>query len=353
MTSLELKRALTTALLVSALAALTACTDDRAPDDTGAIDAALGSDAALDGSDSSLEGDADAEVEPFETTQDRCNGARCLPSRLPPQPELEFLEPMGEGWLRLMEADWAVAPSAEGYRCMTFTVPEDVLITAFAPQSPPGTHHSTFGVSETATGPDEVIGCSVGQTGERGLQGSGAGSTPSQLPPGIAMRLRAGEQISMNLHLFNTSEEPLRGRSGMWIKTIPESELQAESETVLAGPLSLFVPVGRSTQRGRCTLRADATLYSLGPHMHQKGVHMRVTASMNNTEVELYDGDYDFNHKLVHEIEAIELEAGDVVHVECTYRTTPTADAGRSSLTRCASLIGLSPRSIRLIAVLD
>jgi hypothetical protein len=226
---------------------------------------------------------------------------------------------MGEGWQRLMEADWELAPTSEGYRCMTFTVPEDVLITELFPQSPPGTHHATFGVSATAIGPDEVYACGVGIAGERRLQGSGAGTEPSALPEGVAMRLRAGEQILMNLHLFNVTDEPLRGRSGMWIKTIAASEVVHEAESVLAGPLQLFVPTGRSTQTGRCTMPHDVTIFSVVPHMHQKGVHMRATATTGGGELELYDGDYDFTHQLVYPIDEVQLEAGDRVNIECTY----------------------------------
>jgi hypothetical protein len=235
------------------------------------------------------------------------------------QEDLEFLEPMGDGWLRLMEADWEVAPMAEGYRCMTFTIPKDVYITAFYPQQPPGTHHTTLTVADSSDGNDRVFACGVGGIGERRLQGSGAGTEPSELPEGVAQPLRAGQQVTMNLHLFNVTDETLRGRSGVWVKTIPADEVDSESETILAGPLSLTIPVGESTQTGQCTLAADATLYSIGPHMHQLGKHMRVTVTTAGGEVELHDGPYDFTHQVLYAIEPIELKAGDVVHLECTY----------------------------------
>jgi hypothetical protein len=241
---------------------------------------------------------------------------------------------MGDGWQRLMEAEWELAPGAEGYRCMTLTIPRDVNIVAFGPQSPRGTHHATFGVSSKPTGPDAVVACGVGSTGERRLQGSGAGSEPSQLPAGVAMPLHRGEQVMMNLHLFNISDAVLRGRSGMWIKTVPAEAVEQEAETVLAGPLSLVVPVGRSTQRGTCTLRADATIYSVAPHMHQKGIHLRASAETAAGQVTIYDGDYDFSHQLVHAVDSIKLKRGERVNVECSYMndTARTINWGDSSL---------------------
>jgi hypothetical protein len=253
---------------------------------------------------------------------------------------------MGDGWQRLMEAEWELAPGSEGYRCMTLTIPRDVYLTAFAPQSPAGTHHATFGVSATPNGPDQVVACGVGSVGERRLQGSGAGSEPGELPPGVAMPLHAGEQVAMNLHLFNVSDEPLRGRSGMWVKTVAAHDVQFEAETVLAGPLSLDIPIGRSTHSGGCTLRADATVYGVGPHMHQTGAHLRAVAETAAGELEIYDGDYDFNHQLFHAIDAVELKAGDRVRVECTYQndTDRTLHWGDSSLDEmCFVSLGLYP----------
>jgi hypothetical protein len=254
-----------------------------------------------------------------DVVQDRCIIEPCETSRLPAQPELEFLEEMGEGWQRLMEVDWHLAAGAEGYRCMTFTVPEDVFIVAFNPQVPLGTHHATFGVNVQPSQSDRVYACGVGSEGERRLQGAGAGTKPSELPDGVAMPVRKGNQIFMNLHLFNVSEEARTGRSGMWIKTVPAAEVEHEAETVLAGPLQLNIPVGRSTQTGSCTLREDATLYALAPHMHQKGVHLRATTTSGGTERVLYDDAYDFSHQLLHDIDDVQLKAGDRVNLECTY----------------------------------
>jgi hypothetical protein len=332
--------------LLAVLAAICAC-DGEGPSDPvspGDGDGDGGGDGDGDSAvDEELEADASPQEPPPNTVLDNCYSAQCEPSLLVPQEDLEFLEDMGDGWKRLMEADWHLAASSEGYRCMTFTVPEDVMITAFFPQNAPGTHHATFGVSAQAVGPDSIVGCGVGTVGERKLQGSGAGTEATQLPPGVAMRLRAGEQIHMNLHLFNVHEDPLRGRSGMWIKTIEESEVEHEAESVLAGPLQLFVPVGRSTQTGTCTMAHDVTIFAVGPHMHQTGVHMRATATSGSKTFELHDGDYDFTHQLVYPIEEVELKQGDVVSIECTYENGTDAPIawGDSTLDEMC-FIGLS-----------
>ena len=291
------------------------------------------------------DGDGDIDVEP-EMVQDRCLTAACQPVALPEQPKLAFLEDMGEGWQRLMEADWQLAAGSEGYRCQTLTIPEDVYIVAFNPISPTGTHHATFGISSEANEPDQVVKCGVGAGGERRLHGSGAGSEMIEMREGVAMPLRKGEQVLMNLHLFNPSEATISGRSGMWVMTIPADQVEHEAEAVLAGPLTLTIPPGRSVQTGGCTIRSDVTLYGVGPHLHQLGVHVRVTADTAGSTVEVYEGDYDFLEQRFYHVDPLALKAGDRVNVECMYDndTARTVSWGDSSLDEmCFASMGIYP----------
>jgi hypothetical protein len=257
--------------------------------------------------------------------QDRCVSAACGASLLPAQPELPFLEEMGDGWQRLLELEWAIAAGAEGYRCKTFTVPRDIYVTAFAPQVPAGTHHVAFDMVETPNLADDVFACDVRTPGERKLQPSGVGGEPMELPAGVAMPLRAGQQVYMNLHLFNPRETPLSGKSGMWVKTIALEDVEQVSEVVLVGPLELDVPIGRSTSGSSCTLRAPATVYGLAPHMHFTGVHARATVTTARGEIVLLDAPFDPNEAEYYAVEPLQLEAGDMLNVACTFENTTDA----------------------------
>lgn len=267
----------------------------------------------------------DAEPDGTAAHVDRCFDAVCDPAVLPEQTELPFLADAGEGWQRLIEADWQLGPYSEGYRCAYKTVPEDVYIVAFSPLTPPGTHHTTLEIHPVGEeGLDSVTWCAgPAAGGARRLQGSGVGTRPVDMPPGVAMKVAKGEMLAMNLHLFNVGDAVLTGRSGMWVKTVPTETGVQMAEVVLAGPLSLNIPQGRSTQSGRCTFHRPATIYSLGPHMHQLGAHMRVTAhSSVSGERVIYDATYDFSHQLVYPVELVEMAAGDWLSVECTYENT-------------------------------
>jgi hypothetical protein len=273
-------------------------------------------------------GAAASDVEPpagVETVQDRCVGPSCGRSELPEQPDLLFLEDMGGGWKRLMELDWAMAGSAEGYRCKTFTIPEDVYVVEFDHQVPRGTHHVAFGVSDDTMVrvPDDVFACDVGGRGARALQPAGAGEDPIALPPGVAMPIPAGQQVFMNLHVFNANEEPLTGRSGVWVKTIPKEMVEQEAEVVLVGPLELDIPIGRSKTASSCAVRSDSTVYGIAPHMHFTGVHARASVTnASGEETVLHDGPFDPYEHAYYALDGLELKVGDKMNVECTFENT-------------------------------
>jgi hypothetical protein len=210
-----------------------------------------------------------------------------------------------------------------------------VYLDEFTPVIPRGTHHTVLTVNETPDAPDGVTECDATENGERNVYGSGVGTLKRVLPAGVAIRLRAGEQLLLNLHLFNASDEPLRGTSGTLVKTIDEADVEHEAEGVLAGPIALDIPVGRVTQEGQCTFREGGTIIAVAPHMHQLGVHMKVVAhSSNDGEVVLFDGPYSFEEQLQHPVDFVSMTAGDTVSVECTYEndTGETVHWGDSSL---------------------
>ena len=151
----------------------------------------------------------------------------------------------------------------------------------------------------------------------------------------------------VNLHLFNVGDQALGGTSGVWIRRVPKAQVMQEAEVVLAGPLALTIPPGTTTLTGRCTMQKAVTLFSLNPHMHQLGTHMKVTAhSAIAGDRVLHDQAYDFTHQLLYQVTPVQLAQGDRVSIECTYRngTTRTVSWGDSTLDEmCFAGLGLYP----------
>ena len=137
------------------------------------------------------------------------------------------------------------------------------------------------------------------------------------------MQLSAGNQVLLNLHLFNPSDQPLRGRSGVSIHAVDVSAVRELADGMIIGATQLDVPPGRSTSVGRCTLDRAGTFLSVFPHMHQTGVSIQIVAhSRDQGDVMLFDGPYDFDSQLSYPIDRLTLQAGDVIEVDCTYENT-------------------------------
>jgi hypothetical protein len=200
------------------------------------------------------------------------------------------------------------------------TIEEDTYINGMKPLIPPGTHHTVLSVDEEPRFEDGVVECDAFTNGMRQIGGSGVGTKPYLYPEGVAMELKKGWQVTLNLHLFNVSEEELSGTSGLLIKAIDEADVVHKAESILAGTTDLEIPPGRVVQEGTCTFRHDATIFSILPHMHQTGVYMKVVAhSSVMGDVVLFDDDYDFEDQQVYPLDMIEMNEGDTVSVECTY----------------------------------
>ena len=247
----------------------------------------------------------------------------------------EFLADAGDGWLSLLEVEWELPAGGEGYLCARATVPRDAYLHEFSPLIPPGTHHNGLSMHPAGEAPDGVVACASEISG-RQIFASGVGTQNMLLPDGIAMQVRAGEQMVLNLHLFNSDDKALEGRSGVRVHPMDAADVKDVAEIVLGGPLSLEIPPGGPTkQAGQCTFDHDATIFSIAPHMHRLGVHALITAGAPGAgAVTLYDGPYEFDSQKRYPVDFVQLNAGDVVHVECTYQNDTDASVSFGMSTR-------------------
>ena len=256
--------------------------------------------------------------------------------------------PSADSFQPLVEVDWSLAAGEEIYLCKWVTVGRDLYFDAFAGMNPEGTHHTALFLVENPVKPDGVAPCSAAEIGRVSITGAGVGTQPSYLPDGVAMFVPAGSQLLLNLHLFNTSDQVLTGRSGTLGRPVDPSKVEQIAEGVSAGPLTLSIPPGRSTHSGTCTFDHDATIYRVLPHMHQTGAHMKVVAhSSERGPVVLHDAPYDFYDQLAYRVDLLPMKQGDQIHIECTYEnhTGRTLAWGESSNDEmCIAGLGRFPR---------
>ena len=229
------------------------------------------------------------------------------------------------GWQDLISGDWTVPAASEIYRCVRTTLDHDVSIGAFEAINPRGTHHTVLTVGPPSA-PDGMTTCDSFEQHRTMIFGSGVGTNPFNFPEGVAVRLQAGQQLLLNLHLFNTSDAEISGKSGTRALLLEPSAVASEAESILAGTFTLTLPPRQETvTESTCTITSESTLFGVQPHMHQLGTHMKVVARIGGVDQVIHDGDYDFGEQPIYPIEPLKMAAGDSLHVTCTHFNTTDA----------------------------
>jgi hypothetical protein len=211
-----------------------------------------------------------------------------------------------------------------------------MYVTSFEAIIPFGTHHTLLTVGEPQDGkPDGIEPCNAGTNRTSSLFGSGVGTDTLYFPKGTAIRIPKGQQLLLNLHLYNANEEDISGLSGTRVVEIPEADVSELAEGVLAGTVAIQIPPNETTvTTGYCTMSQDFTIFAVAPHMHQLGIYERVFAEPAGKEpIAIHDEAYSFDEQSYKLIDPISLSKGDKVRVECTHHNTTnkTVTFGESS----------------------
>lgn len=231
--------------------------------------------------------------------------------------------PPPAGWQPLLQKSWQLGPGEERKgELQLSTVDRDIYIGGIRPIAPPGTHHTIAG-----RGQDVASGINI-------LYASGVGTNELMFPPGKGLKIASGTLIGVKLHLFNASDAPLSGTSGIEVIEVPPDQVSEEVDLFLPGPTDFVLPPQKATtSSGTCTVKEPQTLFALFPHMHTMGTHFKTTVTVGGVERVIHDAAFDFNEQTFYQIEPVELAAGDKITTECTWFNTSdkTLDYGESS----------------------
>jgi hypothetical protein len=271
------------------------------------------------GSSEPASGGAPAPTTPPTTTTPPPTGQP--PTGEPPTGEPPTGEPPVSEWKTLLTGDWTMAPGTEGYVCVRKTLEEDTYVKVFDAINPPGTHHTLLTIGDPDA-PDGTAPCGAGTNRTHSVFGSGVGNVPLTFPKDVAFLMKKGQQLLLNLHLFNTGGAPISGSSGTKFKTISNAPIMAEG--LLAGTVRLDLPPQQTTtSTGYCTMSIDSTLFAVSQHMHVLGTYEKITLERAaGGEQLLFEGPYNFEEQRYYEIPPVEVKQGDKVRVECTHNNT-------------------------------
>jgi Copper type II ascorbate-dependent monooxygenase, C-terminal domain len=234
------------------------------------------------------------------------------------------------GYTKLISRTWTMpAGQPDTYRCVRLTLTEDTYITNIMAQAPLGTHHTVLSIAGAngTMGADGEYDCSVGALGMVMLYASGVGTSPLDFPTDVGIKIPAGSQIHLNLHLFNASDDPIGGESGIWVKK-QSTQPPILAEMVFAGAFVFSIPGnGMITKKeGGCTVpttaNSDFTLFALWPHMHQIATHSKFEVIRPNVSepIVLHDADYSFNEQTYwKQNPEFHVLPGDQIKVTCSW----------------------------------
>jgi hypothetical protein len=233
-------------------------------------------------------------------------------------------------WETLISSDWTLAAGQERYWCATVTLPADTYAHAMRPIGPPGTHHTVISLN-TPSGPDNP-GFSCGpEFGE--FWASGYGTQPLVLPPGVGLLAPGGMQLRMSLHLFNATDGPLSGTSGLEIQRMNPADVVHTASVTYHGPLVFAIPSNNQPHTVTHTIGVgDRNIVAIFPHMHQLGTHFRARLTGANPTM-LWDQAYQFESQEFSAVLPVVPTAGSMLETQCTWvnNTGGTVTWGDSS----------------------
>jgi hypothetical protein len=233
------------------------------------------------------------------------------------------------GYTKLIGRTWSLAAGqTDIYRCVRLTIPNDMYITDIEAQAPLGTHHTVLSIAgaNNTSGPDGEQDCSVQTLGTVMLYASGVGTSPLNFPTNVGLKVAAGTQVHLNLHLYNAGDDALSGESAIWVKS-QATPTPTLAEMVFAGTLQIYLQNNASTQQnvsGTCTMSQGYSLFALWPHMHKLAKHQKIellhpTGTGTVTTV-LHDMPYQFEEqKYWLQSPEIQVQANDKIKVTCSY----------------------------------
>ncbi|HTL34231.1 MAG TPA: hypothetical protein VL326_13970 [Kofleriaceae bacterium] len=262
-----------------------------------------------------------------------CGGGGTSMDGNPPDPDA----PVSDlGWTMLVGRSWQVPPgSADTYKCIRIAVKEDMWVTGFRAQAPLGTHHTVLTISNNGNQLGEYD-CQVGSLDLEMLWASGVGTAELNFPEGVGMKLKAGQFVNLNLHLFNASDTPLSGTSGIEVKKVEPSAVVHEADMTFSGTTNFSIPSDNQPHdvSGGCQVQSQWNVFTVWPHMHQHATKQSFEITQGATVTKVLDNKpYSFQEQVNYPSQTMTLNPGDRIKTTCTFvnNTGTTLTFGDSS----------------------
>jgi hypothetical protein len=144
------------------------------------------------------------------------------------------------------------------------------------------------------------------------------GDSMLSFPPGVAMPVRPGAVLLMNVHYINASDQDIEPEARINLYTVPEEEVDTEGDLLfLYNPLIRVPARGSARARWRCPVDKDITIANVQSHMHARGVGY---AAMITGEEPFYENDRWSDVEVKSFEPALQISAGQSLDYYCDYQ---------------------------------
>jgi len=233
--------------------------------------------------------------------------------------------PPGTMSIHLLAADYTIPVGDEFYQCTRINLPSDMHIISITPISPLGVHHQVLAIDPTPGAEGTVDNqhggdCSPTDPDWHPLFASGIMSPSLAMPPNVALKVDGGQQVVLDLHLFNATTAEIKGHAAIDVVVAVDPTGYQIAAVPFVGNVNFKIDSTLKVN-GTCTVDKDSSMFAVFPHMHQTGSHIKIAAAGTT----VWDHDYTFTDQKFGVFpgwdgpSAVALHAGDKITVECTY----------------------------------
>jgi len=267
----------------------------------------------------------------MDSTEDAIGAPDAIPeSDVPPPPPEGSL-----GTFTIEIGPFMVNPGEEKTRCAYAKVPHDFPtdLTRLQSTMNEGCHHMNLYLSFVDHEDGEAVKCGPETMTSLIAYGAQTNEEEVSLPEGIGLPLAKEQQLVLEAHYINISQEPIEAK-GQVTLTLFEPEVLEEHAGVMAFfPNQIQVPPFESAvSTTRCVFPFDAELFVMNSHMHHFGTLFEAfvvdPTSEPESKLPIYSNDdwHRPEYKVLDHGEMIPVKAGDMVEFSCHY-TNDTASA--------------------------
>jgi hypothetical protein len=233
-----------------------------------------------------------------------------------------------EGGQQLATTTWRLQPGEEKYICYQFYSPDEaVAITRVDELASLGVHHVFLFQAYGRNEPDAPHECpTLIKTTWNPIWVAAAGAEHSlQTPPGTGFVIAPATQYIVQLHLQNTSDDPIDVRGGLNLTY--ERNVAAVTPVGIYGIGSFALDIPANTQNYEvpvsCTPQKKMNVFGVLPHMHKLGTKIDVQYTpVGGDKKHFYKIDpWLFGNQPLDMMDAT-ISPGDKLDLTCTYNNT-------------------------------